>query len=145
MSGYRRIVFGFFGIVLFFVGCLAPELEQPTSHLLDEHGNFTLFVSNQSAAITPVDITIHIDGEMVVNDYFPVKNYHFRKKYKLDLPAGSHVIHAKTLRGGVEMEKEFHVEGKRWALVGYSYAKHTRHPYPRNLSFTIQNEPILFH
>jgi hypothetical protein len=44
--------------------------------LAADEGLFTVVVSNQSAAITPVDIHIEVDGRQIVHEDIPVRDHH---------------------------------------------------------------------
>jgi hypothetical protein len=55
-----------------------PVDIQPAEDLAErnEKGNLILYVSNQSFAISPVDIIIHIEGKKIVDRDFDVGNQH---------------------------------------------------------------------
>ena len=106
-------------------------------------GNFVLYVSNQSYAITPVDITIHIDGKLAVSSDFEVHNQHNWIEYIFDLRLGTHTLVASSETGKAEMIDEFVVsDGSVWAVVDFWY-------YPdsdseNHFTIQIQSEPIYF-
>ena len=56
------------------VGCIEPGAETVAGNILsqDTSTNFVLYVSNQSFALTPVDITITIDEKQVIPSEFEV-------------------------------------------------------------------------
>ncbi len=124
-----------------------PVLPPVDSRLLDPNGAFTLYVSNQSFAITPVDITVAIDGEVVVREYFEVGNQHSWKKFTLTIPNGRHTVNVASRKGGATLTKEIEVTGRHWAVTDFWYYPNEQGgagPTPRSFSFTIQDTPILF-
>jgi hypothetical protein len=128
-------------------GCADPELAPPDSELLDPSGQFTLYVSNQSFEISPVDIQVSIDGEVVVREYFEVGNQHSWKTFVLDLSGGTHRIDATSNKGGAELSEAFEVKGNHWAVIDYWYYPKVTGgagPTPRQFTFMIQDEPIRF-
>jgi len=113
--------------------------------LLDAQGNFTLHVSNQSFAITPVDICIKIDGQTVVSQDFEVENQHSWKTFQLVVATGKHVLFVSSRKGEAELVKEFKVEGEQWAAIDFWYYPESHYnPTPRKFSFHLQNTPIYF-
>ena len=119
----------------------APE----EGKFLDPEGDFTLHVSNQSFAITPVDIRIQIDGQTVVNGDFDVENQHNWKTFKLALAPGKHVLFVSSTKGEAELVKEFQVEGEQWAVIDFWYYPESHYsPTPRKFSFHLQNTPVYF-
>jgi len=128
-------------------GCGDRQLAPPDSKLLDPNGRFTLYVSNQSYAISPVDVQVEIDGEVVVREHFHVGNQHNWKAFTLNLSAGKHRLKVSSAKGEAELPTEFEVKGEHWAVINYWYypkGTHGANPTPRHFSFTIKDEPIYF-
>ena len=135
------------GSLLLTAGCTYRQVVPPDSKLLDPNGQFTLYVSNQSFAISPVDIQVEIDGEVVVREYFDVGNQHNWRAFTLSLPAGKHRLRVSSTRGEAELSEEFDVKGEHWAVVDYWCSpKLTRGagPTPKHFSFTVEDKPIYF-
>lgn len=132
-------------VVLAFGNCGKKTPPQGESKLLDPKGNFTLYVSNLSFAITPIDIQVDIDGEIVVHEYFDVGNQHNLKAFKLSLQLGHHRLKVSSVRGEAELSQEFEVKGVHWATIGYwYYPKSHYNPTPKHFTFNIQDKPIGF-
>ncbi len=113
----------------------------------DEKGIFTLYVSNQSFAISPVDITIHIDGKKAVDRKFDVGNQHIWIGYSFSLSKGEHKLVAVSKKGDARFEGQFEIKDKHWAAIEYWYdPNNTRGagPTPKQFSFNIQDKPIYF-
>ena len=107
--------------------------------------NFVLYVSNQSFAVNPVDITVKIDGETIVSQDFDVGIQHTWVPFNLSLPSGKHTIQVKSKKGKASLKKTFEVKGMHWAVVGYWYYPKTHYmPTPKSFSFTLYDQPILF-
>jgi len=130
-------------------GCTKPEAEGGTSVFIpqDTNTNFVLYVSNQSFALTPVDITITIDGKKVISSTFEVgegkRRQHNWISHGFDLTPGTHKLEAVSAKGDAKFEKEFEIKDeKHWAVLSYWY-------YPdqdgkKHFTFQIQNEQIYF-
>ena len=132
-------------ILLLLPSCKDKPLPPPESKLLDPNGSFTLYVSNQSFAISQVDIQVEIDGEVVVREYFDVADQHNWKAFKLSLSAGQHLLKASSVKGNADLSREFYVTDEHWAVVGYwYYPKSHYNPTPKKFTFNIQDTPILF-
>jgi len=118
----------------------------------DEAGNFVLYVSNQSFAINPVDITVLIDGREAVRADFDVAGpsgppQHNWVKHQFSLAPGTHKLTVTSKKGGAVLEQDFEITGKDWAVINYWYypegvTKGT--PTPRHFTFQIQDTPIAF-
>lgn len=110
-----------------------------------EAANFSLYVSNQSFAIDPVDIEILIDGEPAVTGDFFVEGQHNWHKFHFELAPGEHTLTAKSVTGDVDLERTFEVTDRHWAVVDFWYYPDSHYePTPPSLSFHIQDEPIYF-
>ncbi len=135
----------FLAIIVIFIVFYSPFLtlrstEMPT----DPEGNFILYVSDQSSAISPVDIRVIIDGKVAVNDDFYYSYLfsilppgHIQKGYSFKLEPGNHTINVTSKRGEAELRKEFEIVDKHWALIIYSSD-------PKHFYFDIQDEPMYF-
>lgn len=117
----------------------------------NENGNFVLYVSNQSFAQTPVDITIHIDGKKAISSEFDVRNQHNWIKHSFKLTPGTHNLVAVSDKGDARIEKSFEIKDeKHWAVIDYWYYpiqhEHGKKYFKqvKHFSFDIQNKPIQF-
>ena len=131
-------------VLVVMVGHRDPELPTANSKLLDPNGKFTLFVSNQSYAIDPVDIRVTIDGELIISAYFNVGTQHSNFPFKLSLPPGTHRIRAWSVKGNAELEKEFNPGDHDVGVITYFYyPKSHSDPTPRQLNFRTQKGPLM--
>lgn len=113
----------------------------------DPDGNVHLYVSNQSFAISPVDIKMFIDGELVVNGSFEVGSQHTIQEFVLKLSPGRHKIVAESSKGHAKLEQTFEVDDKLWAALGYCFnpeAEGGVEPSPPHFVFDVRKEPIYF-
>ena len=118
--------------------CDEARLPPATSKLLDPQGHFTLLVSNQSFAISPVDIRVEIDDGTVVYERFEVGNQHRWKAFKLSLPLGKHTLRVSSAKGEAELSREFEVKGEQWAIIDYwYYPKSHYNPTPKHFGFEL--------
>jgi hypothetical protein len=121
-----------------------PKLPVANSKLLNPHGNFGLAVSNQSFGISPVDVRVEIDGELVVSDYFRVGSQHTWAGFGLSLSKGKHRIHIWSEKGGVELAKEFEFKDHDLGVIEYWYYPESHYsPTPRHFSFRTQKGPLV--
>jgi hypothetical protein len=121
-----------------------PQLPAANGKLLDPNGNFTLYVSNQSFAIDPVDVRVEIDGELVVSEYFKVGSQHSFKTFRLFLSKGTHRIHIWSEKGEANLTKEFELKDYDKGVVTYFYYPDTHYsPTPRQLHFEIHKGPLM--
>jgi hypothetical protein len=110
--------------------------------LQEKDGNFVLYVSNQSFALTPVDVIIHIDGKNAISADFDVGNQHNWTKHTYRLAPGKHKLVARSRKGAARIEKVFEVKEKHWAVVAYWY--NPKEGGKRHFSFHIQDKPVYF-
>jgi hypothetical protein len=61
--------------------------------------NFTLFVSNQSFAVTPAEISVYLDGELAVEGDFEVGSQHTWLDFDFRLAPGAHELKSVTKNG----------------------------------------------
>jgi len=130
-------------------GCSKTTDTKPAEDLLpqDPNGNLTLYVSNQSFAISPVDITIHIDGKKAVEGAFDVGDQHNWTGYTFRLSKGEHELVGVSERGGARITEQFQIEDEHWAVLDYWYYPKVTGgagPTRRQFSFNIQDKPIYF-
>jgi hypothetical protein len=102
----------------------------------------TLYVSNQSFDDPSVDITVTIDGRVVVDEEFDVEGQHNWKTFELDLGPGEHTLRAESSTGAVHEAVFVLPEGEpRWAVLDNWW-------YPeegeRHFTFSIHDEPVGF-
>jgi hypothetical protein len=129
--------------------CSKTTGTKPVEDLIprDATGNFTLHVSNQSFAISPVDITIYFDGKKALEDDFDVGNQHNWVSYTFRLSKGTHELVAVSEKGGARINERFEIEDEHWAVVDYWYYPKVTGgagPTPKQFSFGIQDKPIYF-
>jgi hypothetical protein len=59
-----------------------------------EHGNFVLYVENESWQITPVDIQVYIDGRRAVAQAFPFNTWQGMNRFEFLVEEGKHTLRA---------------------------------------------------
>jgi serpin B len=110
----------------------------------DKNGNFTLYVSNQSFAVDPVDIKVYIDGKVATDQNFDVgtgkRRQHNWQTFQFQLADGAHRLRVESKKGQASLEEQFEVKGKRWAILNYWSSPDT----PKKFSFTVSDNPIYF-
>jgi hypothetical protein len=126
-----------------------PSQTIPQSGNLENYKteNLTLYVSDQSEIISPVDITIHIDGKLVVQGNFNFSSSfdgvtfggHINIPYQLSLKDGTHKIDVESIGGNATLEREFEINGQEYAIVDYWYDPTTAPQ--KHFDFEIGDEP----
>jgi len=112
---------------------------------LDTKENIVLFVTNQSIALSPVDIAVEIDGREVVDKLFRVGSQHTFERCVLRLSPGRHVLTARSAKGRAEVTRSFHVAGRRWIAVAYwYYTDQQGTPEPRHIDVRVSDQPMLW-
>jgi hypothetical protein len=147
MAFYQRSIQILFVICVLLCSCNKnkPELPQIDASLISSAGKFTLYVSNQSFAIDPVDIVVVIDGKCVVSQLFKCKDQHNWQKFCLSLAPGTHRLEVRSKIGDTQLSRSFEVSDKHWAVLNFwYYPKDAFKPMDRQFSFDIQDEPMYF-
>ena len=131
-------------ISLFLCGCKDNNIARINSELLDENEEFSLYVSNQSFAIKNVDISVEVDGELVISEYFNVGTQHTFKEFKLALKPDKHRIHAWSNKGEAETSSEFEVKEGDIGVLTYLYSRKSKHgdPLPKQITFSVGKGPL---
>jgi hypothetical protein len=113
--------------------------------------NFVLFVINASQSSRNVDIQVHIDGKLQINETFsseqeePKISISRHKVFYFRLPPGTHTLKASLASGGGILEERVELNGKRWALLMYGdESAPPSQPPPQPFKLTIQDTPIYF-
>lgn len=104
--------------------------------------DFTLIVSNMCSRSFPVDITIHIDGELFVDDIFETGIQNTWKPFHFNLTRGSHTIQAKSSKGNASLIEEFKIKSEHWASIEYHTDDQTARPLSGILSFHMHDVPL---
>jgi hypothetical protein len=133
--------------VSIFAGCSTPSSVTSKKVVNDPNGNFHLYVSDQSFNISPVDIKVFIDGDLVVNGSFDVGSQHNYRAFVLRLSPGGHKIVAESSEGHARLERTFEVNDKLWAALAYWSSKKSKggvESYMGHFSVDVKKEPIYF-
>ena len=132
---------------LAFTGCSTTSHSSFETVVIDPNGNVRLYVSNQSFAISPVDIKVFIDGKRVVDGSFEVGSQHTIEEFVLKLSPRRHKIVAESKKGHANLEQDFAVNDKTWvALAFWYYPKMVggAGPCPRDFTLDVSKEPMYF-
>lgn len=141
----KKYLFCFLSVLFVgLVGCHKPMLNKKADALLpqDESGNFVLYVSNQSFAQTPVDITVYINGKKAISSEFEVAGQHNWVRHIFKLQPGKYKLKITSKKGEAKLEKEIEIVGKHWAVIDYWY--YPEQDNKKHFSFHIQNKPLYF-
>ncbi len=141
---YKYILIAALLIVIGVALLIQKNTSTPSSNGLaqNKNGNLTLYVSNQSFDITPVDITVRIDGATAVSKSFEVGTQHNEEAFQFTLSNGSHKIDVSSIKGDAKLTKNFEIKGKRWAILDYWYTKKSQYnnESPKGFSFEISDK-----
>lgn len=129
-----------------FAGCRNVGSD-PSRVSNDSDGNFHLYISDQSFAISPVDISVFIDGELIVRENFYVGSQHNWQRFVRKLSPGPHRLVAKSIKGNTELDQTFEIKDKLWVSLDYWFypnAEEGAAPCPRKFTLFVKEEPIMF-
>lgn len=128
-------------IVLFLAALTAcGRREEPTQLLPHVDDSFTLFVSNQSFALDPVDIAIELDGRPAVTGDFAVEGQHTWIRFDFGLTAGVHRIVATTADvNDVVLDQTFDMTARKYGVVMFWYYPDGPEPTPPQFSWTLSD------
>jgi len=96
-----------------------PEMIEQASPESYGNWNIQFNISNQSFAVSPVDIKVYIDGKLAVNEEFEVGNQHNNKTFYFKLTEGQHQLRVESVKGNATLEQSFEISGKRYAGILY--------------------------
>ena len=131
--------------IIFFHGCVSSTKPQFTQEIEEPDANFILYVSNQSFEKPNVNISITLDGKHLITDFFGVRNQHYWKIYSLNLSYGKHLLSVKADNSSYELEEEFEITNKHWAVISFWYTSKKNKDYqPSGITFEISDEPYAF-
>lgn len=100
--------------VLFLGSCAGPRQSVPPANSL------FLYVSNQSFDRPNVDISVRIDGELVLLSNFEVEGQHNWIEYRWEIPAGDHELSVKSIGGDATLDQTINVEKSPcYAVLNY--------------------------
>ena len=124
-------------------GCeITPRPAAAESEPVSRLKPFTLYVCNQSLALSPIDIQVEIDGEVVVQEEFEVSHQLNWKTFDLKLSPGKHTINVSSEKGQAQLIEEFMVTSEHGASVEYWYYPEShRFATPRHFRFALLGVP----
>jgi len=131
-------------LLLVLIACGSPQPPRAVRPVVAE-GDFTLYVSNQSFAIDPVDIDVLLDGALAITGDFEVGSQHSWHEFRFQLGLGEHDLRAHSQRGQAELSRKVPISGRHWAVINYWYYPPTHYdPTPRQFSFLLSDQPLSF-
>jgi hypothetical protein len=100
-----------------------------------------IYISNQSFKVPLGDLTVELDGKIVVSEKLDVKSQHNWNKVELTLNSGQHTIKAYESNTNVSEQKLFEVNRELWLKIAFFYDDSGgQHKFYIGLS----KEPIFF-
>jgi hypothetical protein len=122
--------------------------DPPRQHLpRSDDPTFTLYVSNQSFDLSPVDIQVGIDGQTAVTGDFVVEGQHTWIPFDFELAPGPHQLRVASWAGGAMLDQafDFDMDARRWGVLSFwYYAAGSPEPTPHQFSFQVLDEPPVF-
>lgn len=94
--------------------------------LINAAENLTVYVSNQSICLNPVDISVKIDNQTAISDTFDVKGkrviQHNWIKYKFRIPSGEHTISVTSNIGEAGLERKISFSSLHFLNIEFHYS-----------------------
>lgn len=129
------------------LGACSDPIEEPSQQppaVLAGDANLTLYVSNQSFDIDPVDIQIEIDGKLAVSGDFLVEGQHSWHQFPFALPPGEHQLRLSSSQGP-ERTASITIDDPRYAVINFwFYSENHYEPYGPEISLDVYEEPPQF-
>jgi hypothetical protein len=131
-------------------GACTQDHDPPRQVLpLPADPNFSLYVSNQSFDIDPVDVQVSFDGQLALTGDFLVEGQHSWHRFDFKLAPGSHEMRSTTDAGGVEEIAPFDTTAApRYGVLAFWFyppgSEGGVDPTPPQFSFDVLDEPPLF-
>ena len=127
-------------------GTSTCSLSPPQQHLpVPANPTFTLFVSNQSFDLDPVDIEIELDDQLAVTGNFEVGSQHSWFEFEFALASGNHEIRVTTADADTALDKPFEISGRKYGVVNFWYYEAgSPEPTPPQFSFTVSDDRPVF-
>ena len=88
--------------------------------------NLTMYISNQSLNLTPVDIAVFVDSAEAIRDTFDVKGkrvlQHNWIKYNFKIPIGEHQVNVYSKQGMAEIARKIKVDSVLYINIEYHFS-----------------------
>ena len=118
----KKIMFFIIPLV-FILGCIQSSNDEIKNEkyqgIINENTNFTMFVSNQQRNIDPVDLSIFIDGKLIVSDEYYIGNMHNWIRYDINQTIGKHTIIVTSISGNYAINSTFEIKDKLWLVIDF--------------------------
>lgn len=139
-----RICIYIFLFSLVLTGCLQQQIiEEPIK--LQTNANFALHVTNQSFTNSNIDISVEIDGNLLISEHFKVGDQHRYKTFWIALESGEHQLRVWSNKGDATLDMNFTVQDEDNAVLAYWYSPRPKYgnPRPESFSFKLRKGPLI--
>ena len=118
----------------------------PVQHVPNVADSFSLFVSNQSFALDPVDIRVELDNSLAVTGDFEVEGQHTWVRFDMGLAAGTHRVRVTTRDvADVVLDETFVMDDRKYGVINFwYYPSGSPEPTPPQFSWQITDEAPAF-
>lgn len=86
-----------------------------------ENGNFSIYVSNQSSSLDPVDLKITIDGKLAVRQEFFCENGNNHIKFQFQIDEGEHKLSVSSIKGNIGKDTTFTLSTTPYCSISFWY------------------------
>ena len=119
---------------------------EPTQHMPFVPNSFSLFVSNQSFELSPVDMYIQVDNQLAVSGDFEVGSQHTWLRFELGLSPGQHRLRVTTHDlADVVLDQPFEMDDRKYGIVSFwYYPTGSPEPTPPQFQLNVQDEEPAF-
>jgi hypothetical protein len=84
-----------------------------------DHGNFVLYVTNQSMNVTLVDVEVFIDGGLAVSRDFQTNSGHTFVRFEYLIGEGTHTLRVRSKYVPDFQSKEFTLSSTPFAIIAF--------------------------
>ena len=109
-----------------------------------ENGNFSIYVSNQSSTLDPVDINVYIDGKPAIKQEFYWLNGSNHLIFQFQLDGEEHRLSATSVNGNISKDTTFNLTITPYSYISFWYEPaHDQYDEYKNLSVKFfQKAPV---
>lgn len=110
-----------------------------------ENGNYSIYVSNQSSTLDPVDLTIMIDGKLAIKQEFYFENGETHIRFQFQIEDGDHKLSVSSIKGNISKDTTFTPQSTPYCSISFWYEPaYNGYKEVKDISIRLLTIPPLF-
>ncbi len=110
-----------------------------------ENGNFSIYVSNQSPSLDPVDLKISIDGKLAIRREFYFENGETHIRFQFQIEDGNHKLSVSSIKGNISKDTAFTLQTTPYCSISFYYEPaYNGYKEVKDISIRLLTRPPLF-